>query len=356
MFQRILVPLDGSERAARALPVAARLARASHGTLIVVQAIDINMNIYAVPEMMITESVVETESSEVDDYLTQVTAPFKQEGIPIEQIVLFGIPAFLLLSTIISSNIDLVVMCSHGRTGFTHWALGSVTEKIARSSPVPTLILREHDPIISALQHPGRAHPLCILIPLDGSIASKAAIEPAAALISALAVPASGAMHLTRVVQPTENDIVGHYQRNMDDLVQKTRQSLQKTAKNVRDGFEASSVAPLGLNISCSIAIDTDSAQAIIRIAEHGEDAEDDGVFSGCDVIAMATHGRTGIDRLTIGSITERVVHTTRLPILVVPMGHNVVQKVADEKHYRGERSASLPRYEMSETRESARQ
>ncbi len=354
MFRRILVPLDGSERAERALPVAARLARASHGTLIVVQAIDINMNLYAVPEMMVTESVVETESSEVDDYLTQVTAPFKQEGIPIEQIVLFGIPAFLLLSTITSSNIDLVVMCSHGRTGFTHWALGSVTEKIARLSPVPTLVLREHNPI-SAIPHLGPTHPLRILVPLDGSIASKTAIEPAAALIAALAVPASGALHLTRVVQPTENDIVGHYQRNMDDLVQKTRQSLQKTAKNVRDGFEASSVAPLGLDISCSVAIDTDSAQAIIRIAEHGEDAEDDGVFSDCDVIAMATHGRTGIDRLTMGSITERVVHATQLPILVVPIPHNVVQKAADEKQNRGERSASLPRYELFETNEAAR-
>ncbi|MBA2677470.1 MAG: universal stress protein [Ktedonobacteraceae bacterium] len=348
MFHRILVPLDGSERAERALPVAVRLARASHGTLIVVQVLDIDTTLYIAPEMMISESVVHVESSRAGQYLIQATAALKQEGIPIEQCVLLGIPASMLLSAITSYNADLVVMCSHGRTGFLHWALGSVAEKMARISPVPVLILREHGSILAG-PHPDPTRPLRALVPLDGSTASKAAMAPAAALIAALAAPASGALHLTRVVQPaTSERMMLPYQRNMDDMVQKTKHSLQKTAENVRDGFEAPSVTPLGLRFTCSVALDTDVAHALIRVAENGEDAEGAGIFGGCDVIAMATHGRTGIDRLALGSVTERVLHATRLPLLVVPISRKTLQNSADEQQYSYEHSGHLPCYELS--------
>ena len=338
MFKRILVPLDGSERAERALPIAARLARASHGTLIVVQVLDIDMTLYIAPEMMVSESVVEAESSAVGQYLTQVTASFTQEGIPVELGVLLGVPASILLSAIASYNADLVVMCSHGRTGFMRWALGSVAEKIARSSPIPTLVLREHGSIPTS-PYPDQAHSLRILVPLDGSAASKTAIKPAAALIAALAAPATGAMHLTRVVQPAPGDVPVRYQRSLDDLLQKTKLSLQKTVENLRDGFEVPSVASLDLGISCSVVINEDIAETIIRIAEHGEEAE--GVSIPCDIIAMATHGRTGIDHLALGSITERVVHATQLPVLIVPMPSKVVPQAADARPH--EHSAALP-------------
>jgi len=59
-------------------------------------------------------------------------------------------------------------------------------------------------------------------------------------------------------------------------------------------------------------------AEAIVRVAENGEDAEGAGVFGGCDIIAMATHGLSGIRRWEMGSITERVLHATRLPLLIV--------------------------------------
>ncbi len=352
MFHRILVPLDGSERAECALPVAARLAHASHGTLIVVQVLNIDPTPYVAPGMILSNSMVQAESDAVDQYLTQVTASFKQEGLPVEQVALFGTPVSLLLSTIASCHADLVVICSHGRTGFTRWALGSVAEKIARSSPVPVLVLREHGSL-PAGSHPDSTQPLRILVPLDGSTAAKTAIEPAANLITALASHGRGALHLTRIVQPVEGDQrIMHYQRSLDDLVQQAKHSLQKTLENVRDGFEAPSVAPLGLRITCSVASDSDVAQAIIRIAENGKDAEGAGIFGDYDVIAMATHGRTGIDHLALGSITERVLHATRLPILIVRMPHNAVQNTTGEKHQTGaENTPSLARHETSKVK-----
>jgi nucleotide-binding universal stress UspA family protein len=53
-------------------------------------------------------------------------------------------------------------------------------------------------------------------------------------------------------------------------------------------------------------------------MAENGETVEGGGVFEGCGVIAMATHGYSGLQRWTVGSITERVLHATRLPLLIV--------------------------------------
>jgi nucleotide-binding universal stress UspA family protein len=53
-------------------------------------------------------------------------------------------------------------------------------------------------------------------------------------------------------------------------------------------------------------------------VAENGEDAEGAGVFGGCDLIAMATHGREGLQRWAMGSVTERVLHATKYPVLIV--------------------------------------
>jgi len=330
MFHRILVPLDGSERAERALPVAARLAQASHGVLIVAQILNMDNMLYIAPEMMISESVVQSECDAANQYLTLATAPVKREGLSVEQITMFGIPDSLLLSIIESYNVDLVVMGSHGRTGFTRWALGSIAEKIARYSPVPVLVLREHGPTPTT-PHLDPICPLRILVPLDGSTHAKAAIAPAANLIAALAEPQRGALHLTHIVQAAEGNLAKHSQRT-HEMVQKVKHSLQKTVENVREGFEAPSVAPLGLRITYSVTLDTDVAHAIIRIAENGEDAEGSGVIGGSDVIAMATHGRTGLDHLAMGSITERVLHATQLPILIVRIPNKVTHKTADAR------------------------
>lgn len=83
------------------------------------------------------------------------------------------------------------------------------------------------------------------------------------------------------------------------------------------DTTRAGVAAPPGLRVTWSIAVKEDVADAIISMAELGEDTgayEDE----GCDLVAMATHGRGGFERWMIGSITERVLTGTKLPVLVV--------------------------------------
>src|SRR5579859_1902201 len=164
MFQRILVPLDGSARAQRALPVAARLARASGGSIILVQALSIDIDLYLVPQPTLIERVINVELAEAERYLITLASSPPLAGVPTETVALFGSAASSLLSVVHSSKADLIVLCSHGRTGMTRWALGSVAEKVARQSPVPVFVLREGGPVL-ADPSPDATRPLRVLVP-----------------------------------------------------------------------------------------------------------------------------------------------------------------------------------------------
>jgi nucleotide-binding universal stress UspA family protein len=86
----------------------------------------------------------------------------------------------------------------------------------------------------------------------------------------------------------------------------------------IADRLQSGSLAELKLTIVCSVAMGRDVANALLGVAETGNDAEGTAMLGGCDLIALATHGRGGLQRLALGSVTERVLEATRRPLLVV--------------------------------------
>src|SRR5437764_2651197 len=197
MVQRILVPLDGSARAEEALSIAARIARASGGSVHLLQVvsspIDYGGGLAAAP--LLSERVIESEVSTATDYLKTVAACPGLSGIRISTEIACGLPPQYILAAARSGEVDLIVLCSHGRTGFTRWVLGSVAHTLAHESTVHTLILRESEPA-SLLSRSDATRPLCALVPLDGSALSETALIPAAGLVAALAAPAQRAVCL----------------------------------------------------------------------------------------------------------------------------------------------------------------
>lgn len=309
MFSRIVVPLDGSPRAERSLPVAARVARAAEATVVLVRAVDVAAAYgayYRAPAEAV-QVVAEAMHEEAERYLAEVSRVDTLAGVRTGAHVLSGQAGLGILRAIDTHQADLVVLCSHGRTGLPRWALGSVAEHVARHAGVPVLVLREHGPTLAG-PHPDPEHLLRVLVPLDGSRLAEAALAPAAQLIAALAAPGGAGVHLALVVSPYEADT-----RNMPDalMVEGAKGYLARVAGRLRDEQP-------GVSVSWSVAADLDIAAALIRVAENGEDAEGAGIFGGCDLIAMSTHGASGVARWIMGSVTERVLHAAKLPVLVV--------------------------------------
>lgn len=321
MFKHILVPLDGSLRAERALPVAARLARSSGGSLLLLRVVGTSIEFwpYMAPQAELLQNSIDASLAEASQYLAAIAVSKTLEGVPAETMALFGSTASVILSTAYEQDIDLLVLCSHGYTGITRWMIGSVAEKVARHAVAPVLILREGGPLPAA-PHPDAIQPLRVLVPLDGSACARSGIEPAANLAAALAAPAQGALHLTRVVKPPTEDVdmtqLASVER--EHILHKAKSYLSSITEHIHEGLIGQHIPDLHLAVTWSVAIDTDVAAAIVRVAENGEDAEGSGIPGGCDVIAIATHGYGGLQRWAMGSITERVLNATKLPILVV--------------------------------------
>jgi nucleotide-binding universal stress UspA family protein len=320
MFSRILVPLDGSARAERALPVAVRLARASGGTIHLVRVVSdpAPYGPRTVPAPDWAVDLREAERAEAVRYLAAIAAREELERIAVETTVLTGSAAARILSDARSTGSDVIVMCSHGRTRFSRWALGRVAQSVARHSTAPVLGLHEDGPT-PAGPFPGTESLLYVLVPVDGSALSEAALEPAARVVTALAGPAGGALHLVYVLDPAfapdqEGPDAPADPSARAAIRDEARAYLEGVVERLREGR----LAELQVSITWSVAFADDVAVGIIRVAETGESTEGGGAAVRCDLIAMATHGRGGLQRWTMGSITERVLFGTEIPLLVV--------------------------------------
>ncbi len=317
MFQRILVPLDGSPRAEQALPVAARIARTSVGSIALLQVVSPSIDYGGGMAPMVTEEIIKARFDEASSYLDRVAKACELAGIETTTEVMFGLPAQDILAVAESRPVDLIIMCSHGRTGFTRWVLGSVAQKVTHHCPVPVLVLCESKPFPSASGLVAGNH-FSALVPLDGSPLAEAALVPAANLVAALSAPAPGALHLIQVVKQLSTTAD---ERFITQLNEEAVERAKAYLTSVKDRLQETR-KDLNLSITWSIALDADAANAIIGRAEQGEKGEGAAGFPGCDLIAMSTHGRGGWERWVMGSVTERVLGATKLPLLVVRPQH----------------------------------
>jgi nucleotide-binding universal stress UspA family protein len=303
MYKRILVPLDGSLRAERALPVAAHLARAGSGEAILTWVVTEPTYLRREEAQPPTaEAVLAGERETAIRSLKDVAQRLALAGVTTQmEVRVAPTVAPALLDMIQTVHADLVIICSHGRTGFQRWTLGSVAQKIARHATVPTLVLRADGPdLMSATGDEPRS--MCALAPLDGSSEAETALEPAARLVSALAAPGQAALHLLYVVQLEDTN----------DVAPGVKHSLQEEAEMyLRRVAERLSRAPLAspsLTVTWSAVFDPDVAAAVLeQSADHGY-----------DMVAMASHGRSGFQLWALGSVTERVLQTSALPLLIV--------------------------------------
>jgi nucleotide-binding universal stress UspA family protein len=285
MGPRLLVPLDGSERAERALPVAERIAQAIHAPVVLVQVVALAPfpNPYGAPiPPGVYQQVMDDALRLATASLDRTAAALRQRGLVVETRVERGEPASTLLDLLPALQVGLVVMTTHGRTGLARFALGSVADRLVRYGHVPILLVR------ALAAAPAGTTPLdSALVPLDGSTLAEAALP--------LAVQLAGALvhHLTvlRVV-PAEASA-------------EERAAAQGYVDAVRARVEQQLAGrPCGLR---ALSVVGDPAEQIARWAETDE-----------SLVILASRGSSGIQRWLLGSVTDHLLHDTTAPLLVV--------------------------------------
>lgn len=319
MFQRILVPLDGSKRAEQAIPIAAKIARSSGGSIILLRAVTALTNFagYSMESSIMAQDVIAADTEKAKAYLARIASSSDLINISTTLEAPLGDAAATILSTATVEKADIIVMCSHGDTGLKRWVLGSVAQKVARHSTIPVLILHEHAGIPNAL-HPQGERPVQIMVSLDGSPLAESALLPAAYLSAALSAPANGALHLVQILRFHEIEVYSE-NKNIAEVREQVIADTKKYLLSIEQRLFEGETADLHFTISSSIILDCDVANTLIMVAEEGE--EDEG-FNGCDIIAMATHGRGGPQRWVMGSVTERILGATRLPMFIIRPPH----------------------------------
>ncbi len=293
----ILVPLDGSSFAEQALPLAARLARASSASLRLAlvhtptTAWDpgIEFRLFD-PEMEL--QVRERESG----YLEKVARDLSGgNGLHVECALLNGPVAPALEDYITRTGTDLVIMTSHGRGGVERLVMGNVADQLVRRVTAPVIVLRPSD------QEVDDSMPRRILVTLDGSLLSESVLDEAAALARILRAD----ILLTMVVQPAPVLLPPFawppeaLSRSPEERELDARRYLERIKQQLRSQ---------GLGVQSRVRTARKVGREILRIARQEE----------CSMIAMATHGVSGLDRLMLGSIADQVVRHAEVPVLLV--------------------------------------
>jgi len=181
-------------------------------------------------------------------------------------------------------------MGTHGRTGLDRLLLGSITERVVRTSDVP---------VLTARREPGdRSSYDRILIPTDGSESATAAIDHGIAIAERF----DTTVHALSVVNV--NAVAGAYDAGpaIPDLLESLEEGCEQAVETVEDECE---------NRDVDIVTDVVQGTPYRAIRQYVDD-------EGIDLITMGTHGRTGLERYLIGSVTERTVRTSDVPVLSV--------------------------------------
>jgi nucleotide-binding universal stress UspA family protein len=295
----ILVPLDGSELAERAVQVAADLARRTGAELRLIH----------VHDPMATEPIHIAGMPIIDDHMRSLRRDHEQAYLdrapqrlaPSGRVLvarLDGPVATAITEYADRSGAALIVITSHARGGFERAWLGSVTDEIVRISHVPLLVVRPEPGHVTG---PFRR----ILVPLDGSAAAESILEHAVWL--ARLEPEAELVLLT-VVQPVASAVWVSgaplaASLPAENLVSRPEpESAREYLESVARRLEAS-----GMHVRARVEIAAIVAPAILEIA-RGEQA---------DVVALATHGRSGLARLMLGSVADKLVRGSHTPILL---------------------------------------
>ncbi|MFO7679484.1 MAG: universal stress protein [Chloroflexota bacterium] len=291
--QRILVPLDGSPLAERALPAAVTLAQAfSQDSPCELHLLRIVPPIVVAMEPTLYTETIRLGEEEAQAYLAAVAVEWANSGVPIVPASETGSIAESIITYAQEQAIHLIVISSHGRSGLSRWVYGSVTEKVLRQACCAILVIREQVEEVRGVFRK-------IMVCLDGSPLAEQVLDPALTLAQC----GQAEVILLRAVQSAnlllDLETPGYVQENLTAIERGDAETyLQHLLERLPD---------IGSAIITRTVIGP-PADAII----------DEAAAEGVDLIAMSSHGRSGLSRWVYGSVTEKVLRGAKCATLIV--------------------------------------
>jgi nucleotide-binding universal stress UspA family protein len=298
-FRTILVPVDGSPLAEQALPLARRIALRAGSKLrlaLVHQTPTAPLDPVAARQFIPLELAARKWER---SYQRSLQAKLRQEGVRVASAVtLKGSVGPALARYAQELGVDLVVMATHGRGGVRRAWLGSVADYLVRQLQVPVLLVRPRE---DGAATTGGSAASQILVPLDGSALAEDVLEPAADLARLW----ESELTLLRVVHPVvlfSDETLGWPAPFDEQLTADLRSQAESYVRDISErlrgeGLRASGVAVVGWG----------AADAILKLARPETVA----------AVAIATHGRGGLQRLALGSVADKLIRAADVPVLV---------------------------------------
>lgn len=276
-IDRVLVPLDGSDLAEAILPLLGIGEHAWGSEVLLVRSL--------------TPESADTPAAERDAgaYLAGKARTLERRGLRVRCEVWHGDPSQTIVNAADRGRVGLIAMTTHGWRGLDRLRFGSVAESVVRKASVPVLLVRGH------LRWPVERPPR-LLVPLDGSEQSAAILPPVASIRERLRASVE-VLHVLEAGTPALHPDVPLSLSDPAPARAMARQYLERVASRLTGN---------GPEVQWTL-LEGPAAATISRRA----------VDSGADLVAMATHGRSGVARLLMGSVAEHVLRTADVPVLL---------------------------------------
>ena len=283
MLNKILIPLDGSPLSKRILVHVRRI--------LVRQDAEVTLLRVVPPDVPGGLRVLEREEMEEATASTQAAmAELEREGACARCVIRRGDAAEEILAYAREYQPSLVAMSTHGRSGFDRWIWGSVAERVLRGSTHPLLLANPHALDDEKAQTDRKF--ARVLVPLDGS-------EPSAAILPIV----SEIAHLYEsevTLFYTEPILIASIQYPAIPVIP-AKEEGEKILATYRERL-----ASEGVRVKTWVAFEP-PASGVLRAIE----------LTKADLVAMTTHGRSGFSRWALGSVAEKVIRHSGIPVLV---------------------------------------
>ncbi|WP_226023798.1 universal stress protein [Halomicrobium salinisoli] len=284
MYDRLLFPTDGSDVASDALDYALDVASTHGATLHVLNVADTTVDSVT----NVRGEVVDALEEEGERVVAAAAERARDRGVSVVTDVLQGRPHETIVDYARTSDVDLVVMPTHGRSGIERYLLGSVTERVVNTSDVPVLTVTPDED--ARLTYPPRD----VLVPTDGSPGADRALAEGIALANGT----DATLHLVHVVETATLGFDVRSSVKGGELEQRGTEILDAAAERAREASVDDVVTTLA------------SGRAYREILSYAKE-------NGVDVVALGTHGETDFSRYALGGVSAKLIRTSPVPVLL---------------------------------------